>query len=78
MREITIGGAVPITSAIGAKTRGPTAKPATKRATPRLITSCDTPYSSAVMLEAAPKMLDAVVTEKTMRNGAVARSSFVD
>jgi hypothetical protein len=63
---------------MGAKMSGPTAKPATKRATPRLITSSDTAYSLAVMLDEEPKMLDAKAIEKMTASGAADLRSFVD
>jgi hypothetical protein len=63
---------------MGAKMSGPTAKPATKRATPRLITSSDTPYSLAVMLDEEPKMLDAKAIEKITTRGAADLRNFVD
>lgn len=69
--------ALPRTSAMGAKTSGPTAYPATKSATPRLMTSWEMAYSRAVTPVAAPKTLDANEIEKITANGAEDRRSLV-
>lgn len=70
-------GALPITSASGAQRSGPKAKPAMKSATPRLMTSADTPYSFAVTVAEAPKIEEANAIEKITARGAVERRSFV-
>jgi hypothetical protein len=74
---MAIGGALPATSAMGANTNGPTANPATKSATPRLITSGETLYSRAVISAEAPKMLDANEMAKTTAIGAEDRIIFL-
>jgi hypothetical protein len=62
----------------GAKNNGPTAYPATKSATLRFITCTLTPYSSAVVEAAGPKILLANAVRKTIAQEMRVNFSFLD